>query len=70
MVGNLIIAGVVVVALALILVRWRLVRVVLIESLSHPLRTTVIKIKSARSSDAEKASNDNRKAQQRVAVNN
>lgn len=67
---DLIILGIVAVVFALIFLRWKLARVVLIESLTHPRRTTVIKIKSAAAgNDAEKSTNNTRKAQ-RVVVNN
>lgn len=74
---DLIIGVIIVAALALLLLRWKLARVVFVKSLSHPLQTTVIKIKSEDSDDVETPSSDsatprseNRKAQQRVVVNN
>jgi hypothetical protein len=67
---NLIIAGIFVLVLALMLVRWKRARVVLTRSLAAPLRTTVIKIKSSQGEHAKQSLNDNRKARESVAVNN
>jgi hypothetical protein len=74
---DLIIGVIIAAALVLLLLRWKLARVVFVNSLSHPLQTTVIKIKSDGSDDVETPrsnaatpKSENRKAEQRVVVNN
>jgi hypothetical protein len=68
---DLIIGVIVLFACAVIFVRWKLARVVIKESLTHPFRTTVIRVKSSNRSDAETPRNDKRNAQQqRVVVHN
>jgi hypothetical protein len=66
---DLIIGVLILGVLALILSRWKLARVVFVESLSHPLRRTVIKVKPPKHNDAEVPKNEKRKSPHHVVVN-
>lgn len=67
---DLIIGVIVLFVGVLVFVRWKLARVVIVESLAHPLRTTVIRVKSSDCNEAETPRNDQRKAQQHLVVHN
>ncbi|MFZ0749054.1 MAG: hypothetical protein WAM70_06815, partial [Pyrinomonadaceae bacterium] len=62
--ADLIIGFISIVALGILFLRSKIARVVLIETLSHPLRTTVIKTTTVR--DANKSKDGNRKMHTRV----